>query len=167
MRNKLTPTSVNHQSGFSLIELIAFLVIISVALVATLKVFNRAQQQSADPIIRMQALEYAQAQLDEILARKFDENTPTGGVPACGSDDGVACLGITTPDSEYDDVGDYHGFSQSHGPFVTNVTVIEAGNDLGISNNQARLITVVVDSPATSKAALGSPITLKAYKVNY
>ena len=50
----------------------------------------------------------AESYLEEIMARRFDEATPLGGVPPC-----VACS-VVGPDggetrAQYDDVDDYHG----------------------------------------------------------
>ena len=157
----------SNQTGVTLIELIAFLVIAGVALVGLLKMFNQNQQQSVDPVIRIQALELAQAQLDDVLARKFDENTATGGVPACGATDGPSCLGITTPDSDFDDVGDFNNYNQAQGGFNITVSVTEAGTELGLDQAQARKISVTVTPPATSRSAAGTPVTLTAYKVNF
>lgn len=149
------------QSGVTLIETIVFIVVISIALVALVKVFNQNVIQSVDPAIRIQALERGQALLDDILARRFDENTPTGGVPACGSATGPACAGIGA-DAAFDDVGDYHGVVQTFGTgFSAAVTVTEAGSEIGLANSSARRITVVVDSPD------GKSLTLSAYKVNF
>ena len=161
------PIKQHAVNGVTLIELVAFLVVISVALVGLLKVFNQAQENTADPLIRVRALELAQAQLDAILARKFDENTPTGGVPACDSVDGDACLGIISGDTDLDDVGDYNGFNFVQDGFVVDVDVTESGADLGLSNSQARLISVSVTTPATSTDSTGSVVALSAYKVNF
>jgi len=155
------------QQGATLIETIVFIVIIGIALSATLRVFTQSITSVSDPLIRVRALELAHAQLDDILARKFDENTPTGGVPACGSAAGIACAGIAA-DAGYDDVGDFNGFiDNSIAGYSISVSVVEAGADLGLSADQARLITVVVSTPATNASPAGSPITLSAYKVNF
>lgn len=150
-----------YVTGLSLVETIVFIVVISIALTTLVQVFNQSVVQSVDPIIRIKALEKGQALLDEILARKFDENTPTGGVPACDSSEGAACLGIT-PDSDYDDVGDYNGYTDnSDTGFAVSVSVSNAGADLGLPANQARLITVSVSM------ADGNVSVLSAYKVNF
>lgn len=152
--------------GVTLIELIVFLVVVSIALVAVLKVFNFGAINSVDPIMRTKALELAQARLDEILSRKYDENTPSGGVPACNSNEGVSCLGIVA-DSGFDDVGDYQfapAITQSG--FVVTSSVVNAGGDLGLTNNEARLVTVNVSIPVLHSAN-NTSITLSAYKVNY
>lgn len=143
------------------------MVIMAAALTGLISVFSNFVVGASDPLVRVRALELAQAQLDEILARKFDENSPAGGVPACGSSAGVACLGIS-PDGDYDDVGDYNGYSTtSFSPYTINVSVSNAGADLGLAANAARLIQVTVSTPATSGSNAGSPVILSAYKVNF
>lgn len=151
------------QKGVSLIETLVFLVVVSIALGALINVFSHAVENSVDPVVRIRALELAQAQLDEVLSRKFDENTPSGGVPACNSSAGVACAGIT-PDADYDDVGDFNGYvNNSHANHTISVAVVEAGSELSssIGNGNARRITVTVTVPGSSD------IQLSAYKVNF
>lgn len=151
----------NGQGGFTLLEVIVFMVVVAIAMGALLAVFNKSVVNSVDPAVRIKALEKAQATLDDILARKFDENTPTGGVPACDSATGLPCSGIS-PDGDFDDVGDYHGYGDNSDPgFPLSVSVTLAGGDLGLAAGQAKLITVNVTMPG------GSTLTLSAYKVNF
>lgn len=153
--------------GVTLIELIVFLVIVGIALSATIAVFSRTVVGANDPLIQARALELAQAQLDSILSRRFDENTPVGGVPACDALGGIACAGISS-DADFDDVGDFNGFvDTSHAGYTISVGVNDAGAELGLSDDAARRITVSVATPATNRASSGSTITLSAYKVNY
>ena len=161
-------SKIHRGRGVTLIELIVFIVIIGVALSATLSVFTQNIQYSSDPLIQTRALELAQAQLDEILARKFDEATPTGGVPACGTAGVPACNGIAI-DADFDDVGDFNGFvDTSYAGYTVTVTVVDAGTDLGLAaDDQARLVTVTVVTPATSRSAGGSTVTLSAFKANF
>lgn len=149
------------QRGVSLIELVVFIVVVSIGLGAVLSVFNQSVVRSVDPAVRVKALERAQALMDEILARKFDENTPTGGVPACDSIMGSPCAGIVA-DSGYDDVGDYHGYSDtSDSRFKVSAEVIVAGDHLGLTVSRARLIRITVAMPGAGA------LTLSAYKVNF
>ena len=150
-----------YQAGVTLIEVIVFIVVVNLAFVAVMQVYGQAIVNSVDPVIRVRAIELARATLDEVLARRFDENTPAGGIPACGSADGVACSGIVA-DSAYDDVGDFDGYiDNSATAFPIVVSVVEAGDDLGLSVNMARKITVTVSMPD------GHRVSLAAYKVNY
>lgn len=150
-----------RQDGFTLVELIVFIVVIAIGMGALLAVFNQSVVQSVDPVVRIKALEKGQALMDEILARKFAENTPTGGVPACGSLAQAACTPITA-DSDFDDVGDYHGYSNTTDSlFPVSVVVVNAGGDLGLTADYARRITVSVGMPD------GNTLRLTAYKVNF
>ena len=149
------------QRGVTLLETIVFIVVVSIGIGAFASVYMNAMTNSVDPVMQLKAAEKAQAILDEILSRRFDENSPVGGIPQCGSTDGVACAGISV-DSDYDDVGDYNGYSDSTDTgYTVAVTVANAGTDLSITAADARLITVTVTMPDSAT------LTLAAYRVNF
>ena len=160
-----------RQRGFSLVELIVFIVVVSIAMVAIIAVFNQSVVNSVDPVLRIQMSELAQSQLDEILARKYDEATPSGSVPACGSAEtgAVPCAGIgldagesLTAEVSLDDVDDFHGYSDTpYSGFTRSVSVILAGADLGIPMDQAKRITVTVTAPGNQQ------LSLSTYRVNF
>lgn len=133
--------------GVSLIELIVFIVVVSIALLALVGVYRQATTGNVDPIIRVRAMEAAQSKLDEILALKYADNTPTGGIPACTVCD-------DTPDDNMNDVDDYRGWSDEPYPgFDRSVTVTTADN--------IKLITVSVSTPN------GETILLAAERANF
>lgn len=151
------------ERGVTLIETVVFIIVVSVGLSVLVTAFSSFLGNSVDPIVQVRALECAQAKLDEIVARKFDENSPTGGVPPCGSAEvgAVACAGISS-DADFDDVGDYDGQTDNSNPSCSiTVAVSNAGGDLGLPAAQARLITVTVTSPG------GGNATLSTYKANF
>jgi MSHA pilin protein MshD len=136
-----------NQSGVSLIEMIVFIVVVSIALLALVGVYNQATINNVDPIVRVRALEAAQSKLDEILALKYAENTPTGGIPACSPCD-------DTPDSNMNDVDDYRGWSDvPYAGYSRRVTVV--------TNNNIKLITVSVTTPT------GETMLLAAERANF
>ena len=59
------------QRGVTLIELVIFIVVVSIAVVGLLQIFTRATASSADPQLRKQALAIAEAMLDEIEGARF------------------------------------------------------------------------------------------------
>ncbi|GAB1268448.1 hypothetical protein NBRC116493_17010 [Aurantivibrio infirmus] len=149
--------------GVTLIELIVFITVVSIGLTALVAAINNHVTSSVDPIVQIRALECAQAKLDEVTARKFDEATPTSGIPACGSAElgATACNGISA-DAGFDDIGDFNGqVDTSFANCTITVTVVEAGSDLGIPNNQARRITVDVSSSISGRASLST------YRTNF
>lgn len=141
------------QKGVSLIELIVFLVVVSIASSALMATYTYSVKNSADPIIAIRALELAQAKLDEVLALKYDANTPTGGVPACSS------LGAPTtcnnlPDSDMNDVDDFNNVTDTpYTGYTRTVSVTTAGNE--------KLITVKVTAPKNVT------YTFAAYRANF
>ena len=60
-----------RQRGISLIELIMFIVIISIALAGILLVMNRVTSNSADTLIRKQSLAIAESLLEEVQLMPF------------------------------------------------------------------------------------------------
>ena len=70
---------VSKQQGISLIELIIFIVIISVALTGITLIYINTTRHSADPMVRIRSIELAQSTLEEILLKAYDHNTPVGG----------------------------------------------------------------------------------------
>ena len=59
------------QRGVTLIELVIFIVVVSIAVVGLLQIFARTTSSSADPQLRKQALAIAEAMLDEIEGARF------------------------------------------------------------------------------------------------
>ncbi|MFK5915315.1 MAG: prepilin-type N-terminal cleavage/methylation domain-containing protein [Woeseiaceae bacterium] len=68
-----------NQKGISLIELVIFIVILSVALTGITLIYINTTRYSADPLVRIRTVELAQSTLEEILLRAYDESTPVGG----------------------------------------------------------------------------------------
>ena len=85
-----------RQRGFTLIELIIFIVVVAAGLAGILSVMNTVVKSSADPMIRKQTIAIAESLLEEILLK--DYANPTGG------DTG-------TVRTLFDDVSQYAGYS--------------------------------------------------------
>ncbi|MDO9150390.1 MAG: type II secretion system protein [Methylotenera sp.] len=124
-------TSVT-QAGVTLVELVIFIVIMGVALAGVLKVLEITSRNSADPLVRKQALSIAESLLLEIQQQSFtfcdpeDANassaTSNAGCASQTQDSDPAGLGAITgpfPSTEsrysnidpFDNVADYGGFT--------------------------------------------------------
>lgn len=95
-----------------MIEMIIFIVIVSIALTGVLSVFNVSVKSSADPMIRKQMLSIAESLLAEIQLKAFDD--PEGDctpktVPSCR-------INNLFDRRNYNDVSDFNGY-QSTGVF--------------------------------------------------
>lgn len=65
------------RSGFTLVELVMFIVIVSIAVIGVLMVMNMTTKNSADPQLRKQALSIAEALLEEVSLARFTVCDPT------------------------------------------------------------------------------------------
>jgi MSHA pilin protein MshD len=93
--------SKRRARGFTLIELIFFIVVMGVGLTGILSVSNAVVKSSSDPLVRKQALAIAQSLLEEILLKEYTK--PAGGYAGGG----VRNL--------FDSVSDYNGYSTTGG----------------------------------------------------
>jgi MSHA pilin protein MshD len=85
---KYLPNTLFRNSGFTLIELVITIVILGFTLLLLLP-FYQAIERSSDPIIRERTVALGQALMDEVLSRRWDENTAVGGGPLCSGEGGV------------------------------------------------------------------------------
>ena len=85
------------QRGMTLIELLVFIVVVSLGLAGVLTVFNQVVRHSADPLVAKQALAVADALLEEILLKDFCDPTPQLEVLATLSTGSSAVTGISPP----------------------------------------------------------------------
>lgn len=153
--------------GMTLIEVILFIVIVSVGLAGVLSTFIIATARSADPMVRKQALTVAEQMLEEILLKDYDD--PSG---ACAAATTPRCAANTPLDRQnYNDVGDYGGWNQ------TGVTDLTGTTIAGLENYT---VTVAVDDGsgdftpsatarkiAVTVAGGGETVTLIGYRTQY
>jgi len=71
------------QNGVSLIEMVFVIIILSVALVGIATTISGGTSRSSDTLVEIQSIALAQAYLDEVLGKRFDEGTRASGIPPC------------------------------------------------------------------------------------
>jgi MSHA pilin protein MshD len=114
--NPFTKKIPRKNQGFSLIEIVITIVILG-AVAGILVPFFNAIVHSPDPLIRERAISLGQSMMDEIMAKRWDNNTPMGGGPLRTDESTrtmtwateVASLGTDAGEDRttYDDVDDY------------------------------------------------------------
>ena len=101
------------KKGFTLIEIILFIVVFTLGVVGLLTLFFNTLGRTSDPVVRDRGIQVAQSVMEEIFSKKWDENTPNGG---CKDEDfSSVCVPDNSsigPDSgenfeTYDDIDDY------------------------------------------------------------
>lgn len=98
--------------GATLVEMIIAISILAIAIVPLSMTLSYTASHSADSMIEVKVVELGEAYVEEILSKRYDENTAQGGSPAC-SLGGTPC-GLLGPEigetrALYDDVDDYDG----------------------------------------------------------
>ncbi len=136
----------NRQTGISVVELIMFIVIVSIAVVGILSVMNITTRHSADPMQRKQAIAIAESLMEEITQMPFtfcDPDDPNNLLPtppassadctggAGGGNDESNPLGPDAGEGRatatpFDNVADYNGFTMTGIQDITTGTVIPA-----------------------------------------
>ena len=162
--NLLQHHSFSTEKGFTLIEMIMSMLIISIALIGIFSVMNMTVSRSADPMIQNQAVVIAESYLEEILLMDFcDDPADTVNCPlASGSETGETR-------STFDDVDDYNGLSDS-GATDQSGTVITGLSEYNVTVS----VTVVTITGVAAKeikvtvahSAIGN-VDLVGYKTDY
>ena len=174
--------------GFTLVEMIIFILVLSVALTGVSLVIQRTVLQSPQYIIQTRALELAQAYLDEVLAKKYDHNSGQGGLPPCDAPvaaypQSQPCTNSLGPEGVeilagnrnlFDDVDDYASLNESppksvngtvhtgYTDYAVQIDVVYAGNELGLANNRlAKRVTVNITTPS------GNVVPVSVYRTNF
>lgn len=116
-----------RQRGITLIELVITIVVLSIALTAITLTLSEGISRSSDTLLELRAVALAQAYLDEVVGKRFDENSANTGVPPCRAPGtaGVPLDGICTAPGalgaeealrrRYDDVDDYDDINEGAG----------------------------------------------------
>lgn len=184
----------SQQTGISLLELIMFIVIVSIGVVGILSVMNITTQHSADPMVRKQAIAIAESLLEEIEAQPFtfcdpDDANATTAINTAGCATTAEALGPETVGAIetrydvplFDNVNDYHNFNMPSPPGIRDITganigglavysatVSIAGAALGPAGAQVpaadSLFITVTVTPPNGAAG---PITLHGYRTRY
>jgi MSHA pilin protein MshD len=178
-----------NSRGFTLIELIVGIVVLSISLSIVSTLIAPAEQKSADQILQVKAAELGQSFLNDITSRAFDENSDmVGGLVRCGDvgsdpctdtdklgpedgNDGRDNKGEITRDlfNDVDDFDNYslqfnakgEGLQASYTNFKIDVQVKYDGVSLGLANVNAKRITVTITTP------LGTAIEFATHKANF
>lgn len=130
--------------GFTLVELIVFIVVVGVGLAGILAVSSNVVKASADPMVRKQTIAVAEALLEEILLKEYAK--PAGSTVVGNAGGGARNL--------FDCVDDYNGY----------VTV---GGIVDVSGHAETALASYNIAPAVDVSAISlSGVTLKRVVVS-
>ncbi|WP_421867643.1 type IV pilus modification PilV family protein [Motiliproteus sp.] len=169
--------------GFTLIEMVITISILAIALVAVAQSLQFSAQFGADTLWQTKTVELVQAYSDEIMTKRFDEATPIGGQPPCGTASAASCsatLGSETGEQRtagvntFDDVDDYHDLDDQppldaqgavradYNGYRVEVDVFHAGDEIGLaSDTDGKRIQIRVTPPGQR------PLVFSVYRGNF
>ncbi len=136
--------------GFTLIELIIFIVVVGVGLAGILTVSNNVVKSSADPMVRKQSMALADSILEEILQKEYADP------------DGVQ--GNETTRDTMDDVDDYNGKTKA---LFTDWPSALSTYTVSISVIPSTLGSVVAKKVTVTVSGGVHVISLSGYRTNY
>ena len=168
------------QQGFTLVEIVIVIVMVGAMMAGMAVLFVNNVENSHRPYLRQKALAVANAFMEEIQHKKWDENSPLGGGcvntgSSCGTGPGAAGMGTEEATrGEYDDIDDYDTITNQsppqdsagnpmpdYGGFSVSVSVLQPGAWNGIPAADVKQIEVSVTSPNNET------ILVSSYRVNY
>jgi MSHA pilin protein MshD len=159
-----------------MIELIVFIVIVSVAVVGVLSILNLSSRRSGDPQMRKQALAIAEALLEEVETARFTYCDPAdaNAETAAGTSECAAAPEQVGPEPgnttrPFDNVSDYvtafntaqHAFDNSGG-----VLVDAGGNNISVTGTYSATLTVTPEALNGIVSVAGGPGAANMATVN-
>jgi MSHA pilin protein MshD len=152
------------QRGSTLIELLFFIVVVSVGVVAILSVMSTTVRFSAEPMARKQAMVLAESILEEIVQKDYADRTETPPVPLLLGD--------------MDHVGDFHNvdpvsvdtiFTDAPSDYVMSIVVEmdiwSVDGALPTDNDGLPVVNVLSDLPDPLPLPLLLPVPVKKITV--
>jgi MSHA pilin protein MshD len=141
------------QHGFTLVEAVIAIMIVSVAIAGVISVFVVGAQHSGDPMARVQAQIIGEGYLNEILLKRFYDTTTSKVCPAGAPSHASYVCG-------------YNGLSESPVTgYTANVTVTSSGVTLGSLDNSSVIRVLRVDVAVSTPN--GETLTFTGYRANY
>lgn len=129
LRDTFSPPPGRRQTGFSLVEMVVFIVIVTTAIAGVIGALAYTTRHGVDPLVRKQAIAIAESLMQEIQQMPFtycdpdDANAPTATDYSSCTNPQNASLTGPTPSGEsrysatdpFDNVADYGGFAMPGG----------------------------------------------------
>lgn len=148
------------QRGFTMIELIIFIVVVSVGIAGILSVMNTTVKSSADPMLRKQSVAIAESMLEEVLLKDYNNSL--------GAQTGRANWNLVTDANGYTSTGIKDALDQPIAGLERYNISVAVANATNADNPQlaalvpiAKKVTVTVTDPGANT------VTLVGYRTSY
>lgn len=183
-----------RQGGVSLVELILFIVVVSIAVAGVLLVMNKVTAHSADALVHKQSLAIAESLLEEVELMPFtfcdpDDASAVSATSSAGCTIaevlGPETMGGVTEDrygtlapsvnAQFDNVNDYNGFGMAAGAGIRDITGNAVAGLSGYAAQVAVAPSALGDVPAAESLLItvtvtgpdGTTVALDGYRTRY
>ncbi|MGM0508115.1 MAG: type IV pilus modification PilV family protein [Fusobacteriota bacterium] len=142
------------EKGFSLIEILIAIVILSLGIFPFMDVINQSTKSTVDGKRRFIASHYSRELIQEIKLKRFDEekNNP-GSWSDIGSDTGESTANGRLED--WNDIDDYHGYTEK------NTGILDINEDIYDENYYRKVWVYYVDDDTLEELESGKSNTKK------
>jgi MSHA pilin protein MshD len=168
----VAPDRMRRSRGTTLVEVIVFMLIVSIAVVSVVKALSQVVLWSADPLVQRQTLAVAESLIEEIDSQPYkqkDPYNPTGPDDAIGPEPGETRGGSPLP---FDNPNDYSGYSETGivapdgsavaGLGTYSASVVATQQTMGNIPAADGLLVVV-----TATGPDGQPVTMTTFRARY
>lgn len=165
--NKYMPPSMKKHCGFSLVEMVVFIVIVTTAIAGVIGALAFMSGHSADPMARKQAIAIAESLMQEIQQMPFtfcDPDDPNASTANGAGDCTTSQANLTGPspasESRYsatdpfDNVADYSGFAMPGGGCAG---ICRIGDSTALTGLNAYSASVAIAQAGGAGAFAGVP----------
>ena len=153
--------SLLTEKGFTLIEIVMIIVVVSIAIPALLIVLGQETRQSVDAELQVSATNVGQALMEEIKSKNWDQNSPIP--PGLYSNPlGPEAEAWNINHSNYNDVDDYNNlYANSTGGNSDFVTIggVRYNRDCAVCYVQAAALNTCVDPTTTDYKRIQVTVT--------
>ena len=155
----------NFNRGFTLIEMIIAIVVLSSALSAILFAVVQNVSNSSDPMIKQQAIAIAQAYMEEVMLKPY--NDPDGG--ETGSCEEGAASRVQFDDvADYDCINDTAGAIDQFGNALAGLGAYNVVVNVGVANIGAPAVTTRrIDVTVTHDVDTSIAMIITGYRASY
>ena len=186
--------SIKRQAGLSLVELVMFIVVVSVGVVGVMSVMGNMVARSADPMARKQALAIAESLLTEIQQQPFTWCDPQDAAvisatsaASCTNDQNKGGVAFSSPpttsptpagelrgdtSNPFDNVADYAGYQAAGNVITGNVSLSDYTASVTISRAGAAGAFASIPLDAVLQIVVtvtgrNETVSLTGYRVRY
>ncbi len=160
--------SSNQCGGFTLLEILITIVVLSIAATAIMGVYISTVAKSADPLIQQQAIAIAEAYMEEIQLKQFCEDPPLCALET-SREEGAETRAVFNDAQDYNDPLVDGAIRDQNDAVIAalsdySIDVVVSAADLGVitqASNNALRIDLTVSHPAVDD------VIISGFRTNY